>query len=226
MNKQLKNEKKIMQSLEYLDRHSNVNERWVFIADDHLEDHSIIISSEGRVFNTLTGTFLKEYGEGNVKPFCYLNAYGAPAYTVSVEELVAECFLKKPKTEKRLVLDHIDGDITNNKASNLKWRTIEEMKAIRLQANNADYSINGMRKRMIQANEECEAWMEGYWNLYFKYVPEEERNKELDEGIYRKQVKSASDIYMFSCRDYKAEGVQPPEPRKENNIEDYTNYPF
>lgn len=40
----------------------------------------------------------------------------------SVNKLVAEYFLPKPKANE-IILEHIDGDPTNNRADNLRWIT-------------------------------------------------------------------------------------------------------
>jgi len=40
-----------------------------------------------------------------------------------VHELVADTFIPKPVTSKRLTVDHIDFDTKNNKVSNLRWAT-------------------------------------------------------------------------------------------------------
>lgn len=213
-------------SLEYLDKNTIPGERWVFIEDERLQDHSILVSNLGRVFNSVSCSFLKEYGGDNIKPYCYLNCYGEPVYTKTVEELVSICFLEKHDSDERLFLDHIDGDITNSRASNLKWRTLTEMKEIRAAANQSDYAIKSLRERMVQANDECDSWMKGYWNLYFKYVPENKRNENLKEETWNKKDKSAGEMFMFCSRDHNAEGVQPQNRDIMDYAKDYSEDKF
>lgn len=43
-----------------------------------------------------------------------------------VHRLVAESFVKKPKTEKTLQIDHIDRNKMNNDSKNLRWVTAAE----------------------------------------------------------------------------------------------------
>lgn len=43
-----------------------------------------------------------------------------------VSRLVAEAFCENPRSEEADVVDHIDGDVRNNRADNLQWLTKSE----------------------------------------------------------------------------------------------------
>ena len=43
-----------------------------------------------------------------------------------LSRLVAQAFCENPRPEVATVVDHIDGDIANNRASNLQWLTLSE----------------------------------------------------------------------------------------------------
>ena len=43
-----------------------------------------------------------------------------------VHRIVGECFVKKPRTEEKLQIDHIDRNRMNNDSKNLRWVTASE----------------------------------------------------------------------------------------------------
>lgn len=47
-------------------------------------------------------------------------------YTPTLHTVVADAFCEKPQTDKRLCVDHVDGNKLNNNASNLEWVTFSE----------------------------------------------------------------------------------------------------
>ena len=51
---------------------------------------------------------------------------GTPRKGVLVHRLVAEAFVDNPRPEEADVVNHLDGDITNNTAENLEWVTQQE----------------------------------------------------------------------------------------------------
>lgn len=73
------------------------------------------ISSNGRIMSTKTPTNKYE----SVKL-----SKNNQTYTKMVHRLVAEAFIPNPTNKP--VVNHIDGDIKNNKVENLEWVTIKE----------------------------------------------------------------------------------------------------
>ena len=75
------------------------------------------ISNMGRVYSQKTNQIRK-----------VLNREGRQAITIGqdslqVHTLVAIAFLEKPKTKKRLVVNHLNGNPHNNRVENLEWTT-------------------------------------------------------------------------------------------------------
>ena len=205
----MKNKSDYQKAMEYLNEYSFKGERWISIKDEKIQNDSIWVSSMGRVFSAISCTFLRQYGFDNTKPYVYLNAYGETPYTVAVEELVATCFLDKPKVNYKQFLDHIDGDITNNKATNLRWMSIEQMKQLRDDSYVTNDSINSLRNKLLDSNNECESWMDGYWKLYFKYVPKEKQTVNEEEfKKTRSGITSPGMLLPFMVRDFDAEDAE------------------
>mgnify|MGYP006342269341 FL=1 len=63
-------------------------------------------------------------------------------FTILVHRLVAKHFLPKPKAKQEFII-HLDHDYENNKYSNLKWATQEEVSA----HNNKNPRVKAARKR-------------------------------------------------------------------------------
>lgn len=53
-------------------------------------------------------------------------SYNGVQKTKNLHRLVAEMFLEKPDTDEKLVVNHIDGDKSNNCVDNLEWITQKE----------------------------------------------------------------------------------------------------
>lgn len=86
-----------------------------------INDHSNYeISSFGRVRNKKTGRVLKQFNRGN-NYLCVNLGRGNLKY---VHKLVANIFLELDK--ERTIVNHKDGDKTNNHVSNLEWTTYGE----------------------------------------------------------------------------------------------------
>lgn len=100
--------------------HTNTHETWKSI-DDFPKYQ---VSDQGRIKNIQTDRIFT----GSKDAFGYMhvrlvNPYGGITLK-KVHRLVAEAFLPNP--ESKPIIDHIDGDKTNNALSNLRWVTYSE----------------------------------------------------------------------------------------------------
>ncbi|HBN1734919.1 HNH endonuclease signature motif containing protein [Escherichia coli] len=99
------------------------------------------VSSNGEVRNTKTGNYLTQsYSKSNGYYKVTLTVYEdgkSKSYPIETHRLVAETFLSKPQTNKRLVVDNINSDKRDNNISNLQWITYSEnsCKAVRKKQN-------------------------------------------------------------------------------------------
>jgi len=80
------------------------------------------VSSLGRVKNIKTGRILRIYY--NPLALVKLSRRGV-VITCSVAQLVAKAFLDI--VEGKRIASHIDGDMSNNAAENLRWTTLSEV---------------------------------------------------------------------------------------------------
>lgn len=81
------------------------------------------VSSNGKVFNKITGKELK--GTTTPKGYCAVKFYDG--YKFKLHRLVAQAFIANP--EEYPEIDHIDEDKTNNCVNNLRWCTNNMNKA-------------------------------------------------------------------------------------------------
>lgn len=116
----------------------HINETWKSIEDFPKYQ----VSDQGRIKNIQSGRIFT----GSRDAFGYMhvrliNPYGT--YTLKkVHRLVAETFLPNP--EGKPIIDHIDGDKTNNALSNLRWFTYSE--------NSRAYEASKGKKRTAPIN--------------------------------------------------------------------------
>ncbi len=82
------------------------------------------VSKDGKVYSFLSQRFLKNSYNSTTKTV-RVNLYGidSKATTIEVHRLVARAFIPNPNNY--LVVNHLDGDRTNNTVSNLEWCTHE-----------------------------------------------------------------------------------------------------
>ena len=91
-----------------------VKEQWRPIDDFP----SYMISNKGRVQNRKTGRILKDADDGGGYRFVRLCRDGKPR-TAKVHRLVATAFVSRNENDREV--NHIDGNKSNNRASNLEW---------------------------------------------------------------------------------------------------------
>ena len=93
-----------------------------------VSNHGRVKSNDMVIFNHLTGN--NNFRKGRVLSLQNRNGYlqvrllmNGVGQTVKVHRLVAESFVKKEKGCN--VVNHLDGDKTNNKSENLEWTTVK-----------------------------------------------------------------------------------------------------
>ena len=88
------------------------------------ENH-YLVSNTGVVLSIKSKKPLKQNPNSNGYPTISLYSFGK-MNTTTVHSIVARAFVHKPKQIERLVVDHIDGNKSNNHYSNLEFVTQKE----------------------------------------------------------------------------------------------------
>ena len=96
------------------------NEKWNPVCTKGYED-KYVVSTNAKVWGKLTKTFLK-CNKRNAYPAIQL-CNGVKRTFVYLHILVAEAFIPKPASSKRLIVNHKDGNSLNSHVSNLEWAT-------------------------------------------------------------------------------------------------------
>lgn len=104
------------------------------IPEEDLKEHEILrgfyqtssapeiyISKQGRIWSEIRETFIKPLPSKQRYP-----SFNSLHETYRVHILLAETFIRKPKTESRLEVNHRDGDKNNFTLKNLEWVTRRE----------------------------------------------------------------------------------------------------
>ena len=122
------------------------------------------VSSQGRIINVKTGRVLKGSTNGTYKTIL---VGGRKYKRYYLHRLVAITFIPIPDDYKdfkvdELEIDHIDGDVSNNSVSNLRWCTKKENCNYDLHKENLSKSLKGKDawnkgiKRFLSEKTYCE----------------------------------------------------------------------
>lgn len=88
-----------------------------------------LISDHGNIKSLRTNKILKQWlrnnGYNSVEIYKTLKDQDT-SKRVDIQILVANTFLIKPKSDKKLIVDHINGIKTDNRVENLRWVTYSE----------------------------------------------------------------------------------------------------
>lgn len=80
------------------------------------------VSDDGMVWSFVTGKMLKCSKDVHGVPCCTITSPSGEHRKIGVHRLVCQAFVKKPSCDRMDVM-HINGDKTDNRASNLAWCT-------------------------------------------------------------------------------------------------------
>ena len=123
------------------------NEIWKDLPEHETKDavwYKYAVSSCGRLIKynkRLSDGFLLRMSRQANYPI-WRKKLNGEHFTILVHRLVAKHFLPKPKAKQEFII-HLDHDYENNKYSNLKWATQEEVSA----HNNKNPRVKAARKR-------------------------------------------------------------------------------
>ena len=123
------------------------NEIWKDLPEHETKDavwYKYAVSSCGRLIKynkRLSDGFLLRMSRQANYPI-WRKKLNGEHFTILVHRLVAKHFLPKPKAKQEIII-HLDHDYENNKYSNLKWATQEEVSA----HNNKNPRVKAARKR-------------------------------------------------------------------------------
>lgn len=113
-----------------------------------------IIFEDGNIANIRTGKMLSPITdkEGYKKVTIYISKDRSE--TAYIHRLIAEAFVAKPDSEKKLVVYHKDGNKANNAASNLEWREFDELIKDHHKNNVYRDHLDSMKKKVFMINPE------------------------------------------------------------------------
>ena len=111
---------------------------------------------DGKIYSYKTEKFLIPHVHKQSNQY-YVNLYINKKQVVeSVAKLVAEYFVTKPHTKDKLIVAHLNLNIKDNRAENLKWVTTKELMKLRTSAGIYNRSIENHKTKVKLVNRlEC-----------------------------------------------------------------------
>lgn len=106
------------------------------------------VSADGTLRNVKSKKILRGHiGKERNNEYVHVElSYGKKPHHKRVHQLVMECW-GPPRPSEKYVIDHIDGNKTNNHISNLRWATRED------NVKNSDYYTSGERSRKLESSK-------------------------------------------------------------------------
>jgi len=87
---------------------------------------SYYVLPEGQVFSHFQNKLMKQHNNNGYKMVFLCNPATSVRKWQYIHRLVAEYYVVKPQTKKKLWVNHMDGNKANNHYTNLEWSTIQE----------------------------------------------------------------------------------------------------
>jgi hypothetical protein len=152
--------------------------------------------------------------------------------TTYIHHLVAKHFIPRPEDPNKKIIDHINGDKTNNHHTNMRWVTLMENANNRYDSREATPEVIAQREKVREYHKQNPHKAKEYNQMYrenggknatmskdreksritlMKRQQEEEERKKLDEDVKNKEFENNNPDF---CKQFNEDAVK----RKENQL--------